>query len=84
MPITKKQSDVPGVSEEVAALQGRIDELEKRNKELEEQLAGKIPQVSSASLHNYPDARVPLKDDPKEDPAYQQPRTGASATAKEE
>jgi hypothetical protein len=83
MPITKKQEDVPGVSETEATLRARVDDLEKENMELREQLAGNIPQVSSAPLHNYPDARVHLKDDPKEDPRHQQPRTGASATASE-
>jgi cell division protein FtsB len=58
MPITKQQDQVPGVSEEVSALQAKNDELVKRNKELEDELAGKIAQASSAALHNYPEAKV--------------------------
>jgi hypothetical protein len=65
-----------------SSLQARIDELEKRNKELEEQLAGNIPQVSSAQLHNYPDAAYqPASKD--EEPKSEQPLTGTAATSKE-
>jgi hypothetical protein len=84
MPITKQQDQVPGVSEEVANLQARIDQLEKENRELREASQGNIVQASSAPLHNYPDAEVKMRE---QDPAQQgtpQPRTGASAVAKEE
>jgi cell division septum initiation protein DivIVA len=84
VPITKKQEDVPGVSEEMHEMQNRIDQLEKRNHQLEAELAGKIPQVSSASLHNYPEAEVDLPKPEPEKGKTAQPKTGASATAKEE
>ena len=71
------------MSEEVASLQAQIDQLTKRNRELEEQLAGHIPQVSSAPLHNYPDASVDLPQPEPEEAKTKQPRTGASATASE-
>jgi hypothetical protein len=77
------QPDQSGASEEVRHMQARIDELEKRNKELEEELAGKIPQVSSAALHNYPDAEYEKAEPPDEQPKPQQPLTGAAATAQE-
>lgn len=83
MPITKAQDQVPGVPEEIAAMQERIDQLEKENRELREAQAGNIPQVSSASLHNYPDAQVKRSPEPEPDPKPQQPRTGASALATE-
>ena len=84
MPIVKKQEDVPGVPEETANLQNRVDQLEKRNKELEEELAGRIAQASSAALHNYPDAKVTRPQPGAEQQKTPQPRTGASAVAKEE
>ena len=60
MPITKEQDEVPGTSEQVAVMQSRIDELEKENRQLRDQLAGNVPQASSAALHNYPDATIPI------------------------
>jgi hypothetical protein len=84
MPITKKQSEVPGVSEEEAAQQAKADQEEKVAREEAEAEEGNIVQASSASLHNYPDAKVHLEEPEPEEAKTPQPRTGASATAKEE
>jgi hypothetical protein len=84
MPTTKKQSDVPGVSEEEALAQQRAAEDEKRGKEKEAIDQGNIPQVSSDVLHNYPDATYPAAGEPEKEKKVEQPRTGAAATAKEE
>jgi hypothetical protein len=84
VPITKKQSDVPGVSEEEALKQQRAAEDEKRAKEKEALDQGNIPQVSSDVLHNYPDVKIPMAEPQAEEKKVKQPRTGASATAKEE
>lgn len=84
MPITKQQSEVPGVSEDEALKEQRAAEDEKRAKEIAAEEQGNIAQVSSAALHNYPDARVKHSEPPPEEQKTPQPRTGASALAKEE
>lgn len=84
MPITKTQDEVPGTSEQVATMQARIDQLEKENRELREAAKGNIVQASSESLHNYPDAEVKMREQDPEQERTPQPRTGASAVAKEE
>jgi hypothetical protein len=83
MPITKKQEDVPGALEPDAALQAQIDDLEKRLAQLKAQQAGNIPQVSSAPLHNYPEATYPAPPPEQEQERPQQPQTGAAAVAEE-
>ena len=45
---------------------------------------GNIVQASSESLHNYPDAEVKMREPDPEQEKTPQPRTGASAIAKEE
>ena len=84
MPITKKQSEVPGVSSEEFEKEELAAQEEKRAKEIQAEEEGNIAQVSSAALHNYPDAKIPHPEPPPEEKKTPQPRTGAAATAKEE
>ena len=84
MPIVKQQDQVPGVSEEEALKQAKADHDQKLAREQAEAEEGNIVQVSSASLHNYPDAKVHLEEPEPEEEKTKQPRTGASAIAKEE
>ena len=84
MPITKKQSDVPGVSEEEAAKVALANQQQKLAREQAEAEKGNIVQVSSADLHNYPDASVKLPMPDPDQVKTPQPKTGAAATAKEE
>lgn len=84
MPVTKKQSEVPGVSEEEFLKEQAAAQEEKRAKEEAAMEGGNIPQVSSAPLHNYPDATVPRPEPEPEEPKTPQPKTGTAALAKEE
>ena len=83
MPITKQQSDVPGVSQEEFVKQAQADQDEKRDKELAAAEEGKIPQVSSAPLHNYPQAEYEKAEEEPEKKKGKQPLTGAAAVAEE-
>ena len=83
MPTTKKQSDVPKISKEQFHKEERQAQEEKLEKEQEAAEVQTIPQPSSASLHNYPDVKIPLAEPDPPQQETPQPKTGASATAKE-
>jgi hypothetical protein len=73
----------PGLAPtEEQATKDRADQQAKRDAA---EKAGNIPQVSSAPLHNYPDAQMPKAQEGDDTtPDVEQPRSGTSATAKEQ
>ena len=78
MPKHKHEKDLDPSEQ---AEKDRADQLAQRQAAEDE---GNIAQVSSAPLHNYPDAKMPKapERDIDDDITPEQPRSGTSATAK--